>query len=111
MLDRFSQIEPKVLIATDGVVYAGKALDRSAVVQGLRDALPSVQHLVLLRTPYASNLIADCTDWMSASGQKSIETDAFEPEWQPFDHPLWIVYSSGTTGLPKPCLLYTSRCV
>ncbi len=102
VLDRFSQIEPKVLIATDGVVYAGKALDRSAVVQGLRDALPSVQHLVLLRTPYASNSIADCTDWTSASGQKSIETDAFEPEWLPFDHPLWIVYSSGTTGLPKP---------
>ncbi|MBY0465893.1 MAG: AMP-binding protein, partial [Burkholderiales bacterium] len=102
VLDRFSQIEPKVLIATDGVVYAGKALDRSAVVQSLRSALPSVQHLVLLKTSYASESIADCIDWTSASGQKSTETDAFEPEWLPFDHPLWIVYSSGTTGLPKP---------
>jgi acetoacetyl-CoA synthetase len=102
VLDRFSQIEPKVLIATDGVVYSGKALDRSAVVQGLCNALPSVQHLVLLKTPYASDSIAGCIDWKSAIGQKSAETDAFEPEWLPFDHPLWIVYSSGTTGLPKP---------
>jgi acetoacetyl-CoA synthetase len=102
VLDRFSQIEPKVLIATDGVVYAGKALDRSAVVQSLRSALPSVQHLVLLKTSYASESIAENIDWTSASGQKSAETDAFEPEWLPFDHPLWIVYSSGTTGLPKP---------
>ena len=102
VLDRFSQIEPKVLIATDGVVYAGKALDRSAVVQGLRSALPSVQHLVLLKTSHASESIAENIDWTNASGQKSAETDAFEPEWLPFDHPLWIVYSSGTTGLPKP---------
>ena len=102
VLDRFNQIEPKVLIATDGVVYAGKALDRSAVVQGLRDALPSVQHLVLLKTQYASDPIAGCIDWTSAISQKSTEMDAFEPEWLPFDHPLWIVYSSGTTGLPKP---------
>jgi acetoacetyl-CoA synthetase len=102
VLDRFSQIEPKVLIATDGVVYAGKALDRSAVVQSLRSALPSVRHLVLLKTSYASESIAENIDWTDASGQKNAETDAFEPEWLPFDHPLWIVYSSGTTGLPKP---------
>ena len=102
VLDRFSQIEPKVLIATDGVVYAGKALDRSAVVQSLRSALPSVQHLVLLKTRFASESIAEDIDWTNASGQNNAETDAFEPEWLPFDHPLWIVYSSGTTGLPKP---------
>lgn len=102
VLDRFSQIEPKVLIATDGVVYAGKVLDRSAVVQSLRSALPSVQHLVLLKTSYASESIAENIDWTSASGKNNAETDAFEPDWLPFDHPLWIVYSSGTTGLPKP---------
>jgi acetoacetyl-CoA synthetase len=70
VLDRFSQIEPKVLIATDGVVYAGKALDRSAVVQSLRSALPSVQHLVLLKTPYASESIAEDIDWTKRSRPK-----------------------------------------
>ena len=102
VLDRFRQIEPKVLIATDGVYYAGKALDRSATVQGLRAALPSVRHLVLLRTPHAQQSVADYVDWTSASGKKDAETSGFEPDWLPFDHPLWIVYSSGTTGLPKP---------
>jgi len=102
VLDRFRQIEPKVLIATDGVYYAGKALDRSATVEGLRGALPSVRHLVLLRTPHAQQSVADYVDWSSASGKKDAETYGFEPDWLPFDHPLWIVYSSGTTGLPKP---------
>jgi len=102
VLDRFRQIEPKVLIATDGVYYAGKALDRSATVQGLRSALPSVRHLVLLRTPHAQQSVADYLDWTSASGKKDAEISGFEPDWLPFDHPLWIVYSSGTTGLPKP---------
>ena len=102
VLDRFSQIEPKVLIATDGVVYAGKAMDRSAVVRGLCEALPSIEHLVLVRSPHASEKIAEAIDWTGGVGQKNAKTEAFQPEWLPFDHPLWIVYSSGTTGLPKP---------
>ena len=102
VLDRFRQIEPKVLIATDGVYYAGKPLDRSATVQTLRDALPTVQHLLLVPSPYAANKIAESIDWKSAEDQFGSEIDAFQPEWLPFDHPLWIVYSSGTTGLPKP---------
>ena len=106
VLDRFRQIEPKVLIATDGVYHAGRPLDRAPVVQALREALPSVQAVVLVRTPYASEDVAENIDWESATGQKDSENlasiDAFEPEQLPFDHPLWIVYSSGTTGLPKP---------
>ncbi|VTU15377.1 Acetyl-coenzyme A synthetase [Variovorax sp. PBL-H6] len=102
VVDRFRQIEPKLLIAADGVHYGGKALDRSAVVQELRAALPSVEKLLLLRTPFAARQIPADAEWTDAVSRDDAETAAFEPEWLPFDHPIWIVYSSGTTGLPKP---------
>ncbi len=101
VVDRFLQIEPTVLIAADGVHYGGKPLDRSATVKDLQAALPSVRSLVLLRTPFVSAFIPADVDWEAATGRKDGEVAAFEPEWLPFDHPLWIVYSSGTTGLPK----------
>ncbi|MDH6592160.1 acetoacetyl-CoA synthetase [Variovorax sp. TBS-050B] len=102
VVDRFRQIEPKLLIAADGVHYGGKPIDRSAVVQGLRDALPSVQKLLLLRTPHAARRLDAEADWLGAIARDDAAVAAFEPEWLPFDHPIWIVYSSGTTGLPKP---------
>ncbi|MBS0430591.1 MAG: acetoacetate--CoA ligase [Proteobacteria bacterium] len=100
--DRFRQIEPKVLIAADGVHYGGKPVDRSAIVQELRDALPSVRKLLLVKSPYATKSIAHDADWSGAAARSDAEVAAFEPEWLPFDHPIWVVYSSGTTGLPKP---------
>jgi acetoacetyl-CoA synthetase len=102
VLDRFQQIEPTLLIAADGVYYGGKALDRSAVVQELRGALPTVRALLLVRTPFAAQQVAADAEWTDAIPRKDSEVAAFEPEWLPFDHPVWIVYSSGTTGLPKP---------
>ena len=102
VLDRFRQIAPKVLIGADGVVHGGRAIDRRGVLAELRAGLPSVQHAVLVGNLDASVSIADWASWSSASGQNDAETEAFEPLWLPFDHPLWIVYSSGTTGLPKP---------
>lgn len=102
VLDRFRQIAPKVLIGADGVVHGGRAIDRRGVLAELRAGLPSVQHAVLVGNLDASVSIADWASWSSASGQNDAETAAFEPLWLPFDHPLWIVYSSGTTGLPKP---------
>ncbi|SFE48561.1 acetoacetyl-CoA synthetase [Paracidovorax wautersii] len=102
VLDRFRQIEPKALIAVDGVTYGGRDLDRTGVLAELRAQLPSLKHVVLVNNLDASKKIADCTDYASASGQNDAEVAAFEPRWVPFDHPLWIVYSSGTTGLPKP---------
>jgi acetoacetyl-CoA synthetase len=102
VVDRFRQIEPRVLIAADGVHYGGKPLDRSAVVERLRAALPSVRKLVLLKTPFAAGPIAADAEWAAAVARDDAATAAFEPEWLPFDHPIWIVYSSGTTGLPKP---------
>lgn len=102
VLDRFRQIEPKALIAVDGVTYGGRDLDRTGVLAELRAQLPSLKHVVLVNNLDAFKKIADCADYASASGQNDEEVAAFEPRWVPFDHPLWIVYSSGTTGLPKP---------
>ncbi|QOZ22598.1 acetoacetate--CoA ligase [Bradyrhizobium sp. CCBAU 51753] len=99
VIDRFKQIEPKVLIACDAVTYAGRRHDRQGVIEELRAALPTVQHVVL----HSENAGAG-TLLSSILAGSSAEIDAFEPEWLPFDHPLWIVYSSGTTGLPKPIL-------
>ncbi|NML42443.1 acetoacetate--CoA ligase [Ramlibacter sp. G-1-2-2] len=103
VLDRFRQIEPKVLIACDGVRYGGRDIDRTGVVAELKAALPSVTHLIVhhaLRSDDAA--LPPHTEFAQATVQQGAMVDAFEPQWLPFDHPLWIVYSSGTTGLPKP---------
>ncbi|MCS6810682.1 MAG: acetoacetate--CoA ligase [Tepidimonas sp.] len=102
VLDRFGQIEPKVLIAADGVHYAGRPQDRSATVRALRAGLPTLQHVITLRTPYAAQRVEDTLDLAALLDRDDAAVAAFEPAWLPFDHPLWIVYSSGTTGLPKP---------
>ena len=102
VLDRFQQITPKVLIAVDGVSYGGRDHDRTAVLAELRAALPSLQHVLLVNNLDATKTIAGCAQYTSATARNDAETAAFEPLWLPFDHPLWIVYSSGTTGLPKP---------
>ena len=106
VLDRFSQIEPKLLIACDGYVYGGVRHDRLAVVAELLDALPSVRHLLLLKTldPGAdAAVLAGPGRTVHDFAALVARTDApFAPTWLPFDHPIWIVYSSGTTGLPKP---------
>ncbi len=105
VLDRFKQIEPKVLIGVDGYVYGGVEHDRLPVLRQLLDELPSVQHAVLLR--YRDEA-ADAA-LLAAPGRTLHDFAALvageatlQPEWLPFDHPLWVVYSSGTTGLPKP---------
>ncbi len=102
VLDRFRQIEPKVLIACDGVTYGGRDIDRTAVVAEIRAALPSLQHVIVHYNLDAANSIADSARFESATARNDADTAAFAPMWLPFDHPLWIVYSSGTTGLPKP---------
>jgi len=102
VLDRFRQIEPKVLIACDGVTYGGRDFDRTAVLDELRAALPSVQHVIVHGNLDATKRVAGCADLAGATARNDAEVAAFEPLWLPFDHPLWIVYSSGTTGLPKP---------
>ena len=105
VLDRFRQIEPKVLIACDGYAYGGVVHDRMALLRGLLDALPSVHDVVLLRYQDAG---ADASS-LAAAKRAVHDFDAcvaaevaFTPTWLSFDDPLWVVYSSGTTGLPKP---------
>jgi acetoacetyl-CoA synthetase len=101
VIDRFKQIEPKVLIASDGVTYAGRRHDRRSVVEELRRSLPTVEHFILHSDLNEGAVTSDhlMSEIFASEGS---EIDAFEPVWLPFDHPLWIVYSSGTTGLPKP---------
>ncbi|QIM53848.1 acetoacetate--CoA ligase [Hydrogenophaga crocea] len=110
VLDRFRQIEPVALIACDGVTYGQRDIDRLGVVAELRAALPTLRHVVLhtnlADTPEAKARAlaqaAPCAHFEAVCARDDAATAAFEPEWLPFDHPLWIVYSSGTTGLPKP---------
>src|SRR6266849_77484 len=103
VIDRFKQIEPKVLFAVDGYQYNGKGFDRRPIIAELQQSLPTLQKTILV--PYLfpdsgpgpeslSNALA-WQDLLSVSSELVFEQD-------PFDHPLWVLYSSGTTGLPKP---------
>jgi acetoacetyl-CoA synthetase len=103
VIDRFAQIEPKVLLCCDGYRHGGKDFDRLAVVQSILAELPTVEHTVVL--PYLSE--GDLPDRAAAgrlswSKMLALGHDAeLTFEQVPFDHPLWVLYSSGTTGLPK----------
>jgi acetoacetyl-CoA synthetase len=103
VIDRFSQIEPKVLLAVDGYRYGGKDYDRMPVVYELVAGLPSVEHVVVLGYLDDSPRIAD--HGVPALRWKELERlgEGSQPHFEqvPFDHPLWVLYSSGTTGLPK----------
>jgi acetoacetyl-CoA synthetase len=127
VIDRFAQIEPKVLLAVDGYRHGGKDFDRTAVLADVLRELPTVEHLVLL--PYLSDGRRNGEGDGDAVGREGEDLDGSGPDlrerqddlrrltWEellergrdeelrfeqvPFDHPLWVLYSSGTTGLPK----------
>ena len=99
VIDRFGQIEPKALLAVDGYRYGDRDVDRRDALDEIRAGLPSVESTVVI--PYLDPSAADVSssigwDALLAQGGKL----EFEPV--PFDHPLYILFSSGTTGLPKP---------
>lgn len=101
VLDRFSQIEPKVMLAVDGYRYGGKAFDRRAVVSDIQAAIPSLEHTILVPHLNGDARLPQTHLWADVLAASEPEkTLSFEQV--PFDHPLWVVYSSGTTGLPKP---------
>ncbi len=101
VIDRFRQIEPRVMLAVDGYRYSGKDIDRSGVVSEIVDALPSVERVILV--PYL-NPGADAAAYRGGvAWQTAMQTPGpLEFAQVAFDHPLWVVYSSGTTGMPKP---------
>ncbi len=96
VLDRFQQIEPKVLILQDGYVHAGKTIDKRTAQSHIVAQLPSLEHVVSV--PVVGEVASGHMAWSSLTGD-DVPLDIAE---LPFDHPLWIVYSSGTTGNPKP---------
>jgi acetoacetyl-CoA synthetase len=118
VIDRFAQTAPKVLIAVDGYVYAGKSYDRRAEVAAIAAALPGLEALVTVdhlggRAPAmpagsaaaglaAGRLAIGRLNWDELAGLAPDEPLDFDEV--PFDHPLWVLYSSGTTGLPKPIM-------
>jgi acetoacetyl-CoA synthetase len=100
VLDRFQQIEPTVLLACDGYVYGGKRFERAAELREIAAALPTLRRLFVVgdaaRVGKAG--LVEAAPWSELLADA--EPLAFEAV--PFEHPLWILYSSGTTGLPKP---------
>jgi acetoacetyl-CoA synthetase len=126
VLDRFAQIAPKVLIAVDGYVYGGKSFDRRGEVAGIAAALPGLEAVIMVDyLSVAGGELAQDADpgqldvrvwsWDALPGGDQVGSgaagdgagatagqDGFVEV--PFDHPLWILYSSGTTGLPKPIM-------
>jgi len=102
VVDRFAQIEPKVLLAVDGYRYGGRDFDRLDVVAHLEREIPSLEHVVL--APYL-NHDADAAALAKGARWRDVEAAGAAAELRfeqvPFDHPLWVLYSSGTTGLPK----------
>ncbi|MBX5439311.1 MAG: acetoacetate--CoA ligase [Thermoflavifilum sp.] len=108
VLDRFKQIQPKILIATDGYSYYGKRYDRLQQVKAICDALPSLQGLILVSRVHDEaswpRLHSQQISWEDAVAGGSRRTPVAAPLQLvevDFSHPLWILYSSGTTGIPK----------
>jgi acetoacetyl-CoA synthetase len=95
VVDRFAQVEPSVLLVVPGYTYGDKPVDRTAEVAALRAGLPTARHVIAI--PYGAGEVPDALAWdelLAEPGEL-----AFEPV--PFAHPLYVLFSSGTTGRPK----------
>ncbi|MDX1693203.1 MAG: AMP-binding protein, partial [Ketobacteraceae bacterium] len=110
VFDRFGQIEPRVLIATDGYFYNGKTLDTRDRVKAIAERIPSVEKIILV--PFAKLADSSSVSGIPKAALWQDELSAFpasdvEFRQLPFDHPLYIMYSSGTTGVPK-CIVHSA---
>ena len=104
VLDRFRQLTPKVLFCADGYKYGGKRFDRSDELRQIIGGLDSLERVIWL--PYLDPSAgtappAGALTWVQALDHPPVPAAQFEFEQVPFGHPLWILFSSGTTGLPK----------
>jgi len=105
VLDRFAQLAPRVLFCVDGYQYAGKPFGRREELGRILQELPTLERVIFLpyldpadRRPITGNTIF----WDELLDHPPVSAQEFSFEQVPFDHPLWILFSSGTTGLPKP---------
>jgi acetoacetyl-CoA synthetase len=96
VVDRFAQIEPRVLLAVGGYGYRNRYIDRRGEVETIRGRIPSIEHVVWV--PFGDAQIPDAVGWEELTA----ESAPLEFEQVAFDHPIYILFSSGTTGLPKP---------
>lgn len=102
--ERFAQIEPKLIFVADGYRFGGKDFDRRKDIKSITDALPTLEHVIYL--PYLNadaelEGVKKVTPYAKLLEGKAPSRDAFKFERVPHDHPIWILFSSGTTGLPK----------
>ncbi len=102
-LDRFGQLAPKVLFCIDGYRYGGKPFDRRAELERILTGLPGLQRVIYLPylDPGAPPPRSDVLPWAQVLDHPPVEASGFRFEQVPFEHPLWTLFSSGTTGLPK----------
>lgn len=105
VIDRFSQIEPKVVFATNGYRFGGKYFDRIDDLETILGALPTATHLIMLDYHPTARKIprfaGETLTWNYMLSGPEIDRQNFKFERVPSDHPLWVLFSSGTTGLPK----------
>lgn len=103
ILDRFGQIEPRLLICVNGYGYGGKVFDRTAQALELQQQMPSVEYLLMIRNVPDIALPDAAVDWQAVQREHAGAAPDFAA--LPFEHPLYILYSSGTTGVPK-CIVH-----
>lgn len=103
VLDRVRQLAPKVLLAVDGYRYGGKVFDRRGQVRQIARELDSIEQVIVLPMmfPDESLTLDNAIDWRELQARPTLGAADFHCEQLPFDHPLWVLFSSGTTGLPK----------
>ena len=100
VIDRFSQIAPKILIAADGYQYGGKKFSRKDSIEKIRNNIQTIETTILVNYLDENVELNNCVYWNDINEKPIQDSDlAFEPV--PFDHPIWVLYSSGTTGKPK----------
>ncbi|MCX6219327.1 acetoacetate--CoA ligase [Spirosoma sp.] len=99
IVDRFQQIEPKILIVADGYSYNGRRIDKTDTARELRDELPTLQHVIWIPYLDTHSQLEGTISWRDVLDTPVPDGLTFEPV--SFEHPIWVLYSSGTTGKPK----------